>query len=223
MADDGDDQDGDLDLDWDDVELAYPGGVAALWEPLCTVPITEGGIFPLRVMVHDPGATDSRGLNRWSVRASTSGGPQPRVYGVGDMSIFANVDGTMGNTEFHLAEVAAVYASKKLIIQLWDPGDADGNHSVEIRDPSGATPPCTWSAKEHSGPGTASGTEASCVINTGSYRFNNWLVTIRVDLPSDYTCAADCWWKIHYNYPATTWDTTTWSAQIEGNPIHLEE
>jgi hypothetical protein len=48
-------------------------------------------------------------------------------------------------------------------------------------------------------------------------------VTIRVTLPSDYTCAGDCWWKIHYNYPGKTQDTTTWSARIEGNPLRIVE
>jgi Flp pilus assembly protein TadG len=227
-VDDADDLTGDGELDWDDVELGYPGGVAALWEPLCTIPITEAGIFPLRVMVNDPAVLDQRGLNRWSLRAFTSGGPTPRVYGLGDMAIYANVDGAKGNTEFHLAEVEEVHAGKGLVIELWDPGDAKGKHSVAILDPSGGSPACTWEAEEDSGSGTDSGTESSCVIATGTStggggRYNNWLLTIRVTLPTDYTCAADCWWKIHYNYPGRTQDTTTWSAHIEGNPLRLVE
>ncbi len=93
-ADDSDDQNGDGELNWDDVELSYPGGVAALWVPLCTIPVSEAGVLPLRIMVNDPGGADSRGLNRWSLRASVSAGPQPRVYGLGDMAIYANVDGS---------------------------------------------------------------------------------------------------------------------------------
>jgi hypothetical protein len=219
-----DDQDGDKDLDWDDVELAYPGGVAALWEPFCTIPVNEAGIYPVRIMVNETGG---RGLNRWSLRAFTSGGPAPRVYGLGDMAIFVNVDGTLGNTEFHLAEVLEVHAGKTLVVELFDPGDAKGKHSVEIRDPSGDTLPCTWIAEEDSGKKSESGTETSCVIDTskggGGGKFNNWLVTIRIPLPQDYTCAADCWWKIYYNYPGETTDTTTWSAHIEGNPVSLVE
>jgi hypothetical protein len=41
--------------------------------------------------------------------------------------------------------------------------------------------------------------------------------------PADYTCAANCWWKVRYNYPGETTDTTTWSAYIEGNPVRLIE
>ena len=222
-----DDQDGDNDLDWDDVELTYPGGVASLWEPFCSIPINEAGIFPLRIMVNDSGGADQRGLNRWSMRAFTSGGPAPRVYGLGDMAIFVNVDGTIGNTEFHLSEVLEVHAGKTLVVELFDPGDAKGKHSVEIRDPSGTAPPCTWTAKEDSGSKSESGTASSCVIDTskggGGGKFNNWLVTIRIELPAAYTCAADCWWKIFYNYPGETTDTTTWSAHIEGNPVRLVE
>ena len=264
-ANDGDDQDGDGDLDFDDVELAYPGGVAALWETLCTSPIKEAGIYPLRVMVDDPGGNDDRGLNRFSMRASATGGPQPRLYGLGDMSIYANVDGKLGDTEFYLAEVRELHAGKVLVIELWDPGDAAGKHSVEIRDPSGYTPSCTWEAEEHDGSGAKSGSEAHCVIATskggGGGKFNNWLLTIRIGLPVDYACDGshhvgggdddsedddggggdddggdddsgggggggggdECWWTIHYNYPGKTYDTTTWSARIEGNPVHLVE
>jgi Putative Flp pilus-assembly TadE/G-like len=222
-VDDADDLDGDGDLDWDDVELGLAGGVESLWETLCTIPIDQGGVYPLRVMVHNPGGADLRGLNRWSLRASTGGGPQPRVYGLGDMSIYANVDGTVGDTEFYLAEVAEVHANKVLVIELFDPGDAQGNHSVAILDPSGVSPSCKWEAEERDGSGTSAGSEASCVIATSAGRFNNWLVTIRIALPPDYACAADCWWKIRYNYPGQTMDTTTWSARIEGNPVRLVE
>jgi Putative Flp pilus-assembly TadE/G-like len=225
-VDDGDDRDGDGDLDWDDVELGLSGGVDALWETLCTIPVDESGIYPLRVMVNDPESADQRGLNRFSIRATISNGSQARVYGLGDMSIYANVDGL--DTEFYLAEVDEVHAGKPLIIELFDPGDADGNHSVEIRDPFGDAPPCTWSAEEQNGSGTASGEESSCVIDTGTAtgsggRFNNWLVVVRVDLPATYACGADCWWKIHYNYPGQTADTTTWSAYVSGDPLKLME
>ncbi|MCH8990415.1 MAG: hypothetical protein IIA44_01510 [Acidobacteria bacterium] len=218
-----DDQDGDGDLDWDDVELGYPGGVAALWEPFCTIPINEAGIFPLRIIVSDPGGADQRGLNRWSMRAFTSGGPAPRVYGLGTMSIYANVDGTAGPTVFHLAEVLEIHAGKTLVIEMFDPGDAAANHSVEIQDSSGTAPPCEWVAVEDETGATTSGSETSCIIATTGGAFNNWLVTIKISLPTDYVCAADCWWKVVYNYPGITRDSTTWSARIEGRPVHLTE
>ncbi|MCZ6566965.1 MAG: hypothetical protein O6923_01515, partial [Actinobacteria bacterium] len=116
-----------------------------------------------------------------------------------------------------------------LVIELFDPGDAKGNHSVEIIDPSGSNPPCTWLANQDKGGGNGqdAGTATSCVIGTsksgGGGKFNNWTPTIWITLPIDYTCAADCWWKVRYNYPGETTDTTTWSAYIDGNPLRLVE
>jgi len=48
-------------------------------------------------------------------------------------------------------------------------------------------------------------------------------VTIRISLPGDYECAADFWWKIYYNYPGKTTDTTTWVAYVDGHPVRLVE
>ena len=214
----GDDQDGDGDLDWDDVEMGLPGGVASLWDTMCGgTNLDRGpGIYPLRVMVPD---SSLEGLNRWSLRATTSG-PAPRIYGHGEMAIYANVDGSAGNTIFDLAEVAEIHAGKELVIELWDPGDASGNHSVRIKDPSGATPGCTWTSTN---PSYSGGTLASCDIPTSGARFNDYLVTIRVPIPPTYTCGSNCWWQVEYNYPGSTNDTTTWSARIEGNPVKLVE
>lgn len=204
---------------WADVDATYPGGLAALWDSMCPGGLDRGpGVYPLRVMVE---AGNTQGLNRWSLRTSATG-PQPRIHGLGDMAIYANVDGTAADTEFFLAEVAEVHAGRNLIIELWDPGDAAGNHSVSILDPDLNIPPCDWSATTGE-----SGSPANCDIPTslpgGGGKFNDHLVTIRIAIPPDYTCAATCWWKIHYNYPGTTNDTTTWSARIEGNPIRIVE
>jgi hypothetical protein len=216
----GDDQDADGDLDFDDVEIGLPGGVASLWDRMCSgTNLDRGpGIYPLRVMVPDPGGADDRGLNRWSLRSNATG-QDPSIFGLGDMAIYANVDGTTGNTVFYLAEVEEVHAGKDLVIDLWDPGDASGNHSVRFIDPNGNTPACEYTSSNPS----YGGTLGSCDVPTSSSRFNDHWIQIRISLPAGYTCGADCWWKIDYNYPSTTNDTTTWSARIEGNPVRLVE
>jgi hypothetical protein len=55
--------------------------------------------------------------------------------------------------------------------------------------------------------------------------FNGQWLTMRVDLPSDYTTS---WWKILYavnscqaNGGRGVSDRTTWTIQMLGNPIHL--
>ena len=190
--------------------------IAAQWDAFPCSLDRGPGIYPVRVLTLNNGQI---GLNRWSMKASSSGATQPRIYGLGDMAIYSNVDGTMGNTVFYLAEVEEVHKDKQLVIDLWDPGDASGNHAIRIVDPHGNYPPCTWTSDNPSYPG---GTESSCSIPTSGARFNDHGLQIRISL-AGYTCGADCWWKIDYNYPGLTNDTTTWEARIEGNPVKLVE
>ncbi|RPI20497.1 MAG: hypothetical protein EHM57_07940 [Actinobacteria bacterium] len=194
-----------------------PAVIADQWDAFpCTLDAGPG-IYPVRVLTLNNG---ERGLNRWSMRASSSGSTQPRIYGLGDMAIYSNVDGALGNTIFYLAEVEEIHKNKELVIDLWDPGDASGNHSIRIVDPHGDYPPCTWTSTNPSYP---SGSSSQCQIPTSSARFNNHGLQIRIELPDDYSCAGDCWWKIDYDYPGLTNDTTTWEARIEGNPVKLVE
>ncbi len=213
-----DDQNGDNIFDWDDVELGLPGGVASLWDTLCNAPDRGAGIYPLRVVVEEPAVNTDRGLNRYAMRASTTGN-QPRFYGLGDMAIYVNFAGS--SATFNLAEVYPVHAGKQLVIELWDPDS--GNNGVEIRLPDGTLPSCTWSNLD----GSRSGGPMPCDINFAT-GFNNDHMQIRIDIDSAYTCdtdpiAGNCWWTIDVSYPTGANDTTTWSSRIEGNPVKLVE
>ncbi len=57
-------------------------------EPACTADFDRGpGIYPLRVMKdHD---NSQNGNNKFSFRV-TSSGPAPSIFGLGDMSVYAN-------------------------------------------------------------------------------------------------------------------------------------
>ena len=207
---------------WLDVDAALPGGIGDMWDSMCPGAISGHGpgIYPLRVLTLDNG---ERGLNRWSLRAS-SAGTQPRIYGLGSMAIYSNVNA--GLTTFYLAEVEEVHAGKDLVISLWDPGDAAGNHSMTVVDPYGNSPACSWNSPAEGSRPATSGSPASCTIPTSGSAFQDKLVEIRIDLSDTYTCAPGalgCWWKIRYNYPASANDTTTWEARIEGNPVKLVE
>jgi Flp pilus assembly protein TadG len=194
-------------------------GLEFLWDEMCpSSDLDRGsGVYPLRIFTK---AEDTAGLNRWSLRASTSNGVVPRVYALGDMAIFSNIDGTVSNAEFYLAEVVELHKGKTLAISLWDPGDAGGDHSIDILDPFGNVAQCDWTATN----GDSSGGLGPCnVVTTGS-PYNDHLVEIKVSLGDAYSCnAGNCWWKIRYNYGGTTQDTTTWEARIEGNPVKLVE
>jgi Flp pilus assembly protein TadG len=227
QSNDADDLTGDGVLDWDDLNEPYLadgsggllGGVASLWDEMCPLDDLDRGIgvYPLRVFTLADG---NMGLNRWSLRAS-GGTASAAVYGLGDMALYSNVNN--GLTEFYLAEVIELHKGKDLVIGLWDPGDASGNHSIDILNPAGGVATCSWTSTNSAYPGEPNG---PCNIATSSKRFNGHLLEIRVELPTDYACEPGpygCWWKIRYHYPKQATDTTTWEARIEGNPVKLIE
>jgi hypothetical protein len=63
---------------------------------------------------------------------------------------------------------------------------------------------------------------ADCRIQTsnGSSYFNGLWVTAQVDIPTNYTCSSNCWWKMEIQN-SQPHDRTTWSARIIGNPVRL--
>ncbi|KAA3637664.1 MAG: hypothetical protein DWP92_07435 [Armatimonadetes bacterium] len=196
------------------------GELGDLWDQMCgsTVFNRGDGIYPLRVVVEHPGSDDERGLNRFSMRASTNGTP-PRFFGLGDMAIYANFAGNTAT--FNLAEVPAVHAGKNLVIELWDPDS--GNNGVEVKLPDGSTPQCSWTSTDgRFGPGAAPGDLGACDLNY-STSFNNEHMQIRIKIADDYSCTSACWWTLTVDYPGGANDTTTWSARVEGNPVKLVE
>ena len=59
----------------------------------------------------------------------------------------------------------------------------------------------------------------------GSAKYNGSWVTLDIKIPATYTCTMDtlpgCWWKIQYVINGQANDTTTWAAQVIGDPVHL--
>ena len=151
----------------------------------------------------------------------------PSLYGVGDLSLFNNLPGLSGNitATFYFAKIAQVYAGKTLTVMLFDPGDgASGNYFVNVLKPGGSSTSCSY------GISGGSMTPANpCRIQTrtssGNIYNGKWLM-IDINIPTSYTCSADCWWKISYDFQSVTSgkspnDRTVWSAALSGNPIHL--
>ena len=214
---------------WDDWALVSPQSlIGQLWDDMATSADRQGcvadfdrgqGIYPLRVMVeHD----DSQfGYNKFSFRVTTTG-PDASIFGLGDMSIFANPGAGGASTDLFLVEVGEEHQGKSLIIELFDVGDITGGSAADkmtLRDGNRAIPDCSWMSDdgEAGGPGP-------CVISTPDKRFNGELLTITVPIPNDYTCSGlSCWFKIDYQYVGTVNDTTTWAARLPGNPIRLVE
>lgn len=184
------------------------------WRQLCSLSNPPPGIYVVRIWTDG----SDGGTNQYSVRATTTGGGDARVYGINDISIFNNLSGL---STLHVAEVAQEHAGKVLEIDLFDPGEDDANAFMTVKEPGGSTASCTWVAFDEAGAQTQSGS-GSCVIQTsnGSSFFNGELVRIQIDIPSGYTCSTDCWWKMEIDN-SQPHDRTTWAARVIGNPVRL--
>ena len=159
----------------------------------------------------------------------------PQVHGVDSMSVFNNLSGS--TADFYLAQVDSVYAGKQLGLDLFDSGE--GASTMQVLDPNGNPASFTWSTNCLPLPAPAGGcsggpTTSLDVSGTGtqpypylasSARYNDRTVHITIQLPTDYTgtYGSHQWWKIRYATGGAATDRTTWSASINGNPVHLVE
>jgi len=205
------------------------------WWTLATV--VSPGTYRLQATTTNPlNINDQKGTsaeNMWALRAvATDPTYGPHVYGLGKMVIYANV--ANGTTLFYLGQIEAVHAGKTMVIQLFDPGDASGNSSIEILQPTatGYTPARFNYIADSNAAGSKTGTNVASLRTTinGVAQYNNSWVTLTVPLPKTYTAplppgepagTLGGWWEIRYTFDSTTTDTTTWQVSIRGNPVHL--
>jgi hypothetical protein len=202
----------------------YDPALAETWVSLCSDNAISG-TYVLQVAVHRQPGDELAILNAWSLRALLDGSPNNavQVYGLGSMSLWTPNPGS--NPTFKIARVDEVYAGKELVITLWDVGDISSpgvlqftgsldsiDCQVRTRDDRGNTV-ANW----HSDDGGA-----NCQNNISVQEHNNQWLDFRFDLPGSYTCpGGDCWTFVDYSFSGNTTDRTTWSAYVNGQPIHL--
>lgn len=194
----------------------------------------SGPVTPGVWVVHVETDGDGSGSNHYSVRAFSGSGPDPRVYGINDISIWNN---RSGSAELYLVEVDPIHAGSKLELQFFDPGDADDDSDMEVWAPDGSggftVPNCDWEATDYSGTAVdaqvgpchweTTDTTSPPWYATGNHVFNNLWITAIIDIPSDYTCnsgADGCFWKMKLNLSDPA-ERTTWRARVIGNPVRL--
>lgn len=191
------------------------------WARICRINNVTEGIYVLRV---SNGGNNIGGSNSYSLLANSDNfdaSDPVRVYSINEMSIFTN--DSDGNATVYLAEVDPVHAGKTLELEFFDPGETAGNGTMTVIAPPGVSGiSCSWTATDNVGnnnPTSGSG----CSINTssgGDSRFNGEWITMHISIPSNYTCSADCFWKMNLNL-LTAHDRTTWQAKVIGNPVAL--
>ncbi|MCL1599602.1 MAG: hypothetical protein M3094_10480, partial [Actinomycetia bacterium] len=165
-------------------------------------------------------------LNAFSIRALVNGSTtnDVAVYGLGAMSLWNSQAGA--GKQFKLVKLDDVYAGSRLVVQLWDVGDITGTGSLEFK---GSLAPINCEIRERTETGAITADwgpddgGTGCFENINPEReYNNEWVDFAFDIPADFTCTGDaCWATVQYNLPGNPHDRTTWSAFIDGQPIHL--
>lgn len=209
------------------------GDYVGKWLPFYTITSPQTGIYRLNVQTSGYG----NGSNQFSIKAvaGSGGGTQPQIYGLGSMSIFANMNS--GVTNLYMAQIAAIHAGKTMEIRLFDPGDANGNAYMQFLMPTATgytAVPFRWydagtndsnvsipyplpnqSTTTPNGPGIVT-------TSSGHRYFNGHWLVVDIPIPSDYTAPQNGWWKVAYTYyGGAAHDRTTWKVTIRGNPVHL--
>jgi hypothetical protein len=201
----------------------YVKAVFRQWATLCTIPSAKAGTYMMQVQTNGLGLDTANGHNRFGIRAygSTSGAKDSiAIAGYQRMAMYANLPSA--TTLFYLARVPSGAAGQILNVRLFDIGDSTGPGTVQILAPLDSGVAFTNCV----GNGPASGSFPTCSL-TASSSFNGKWETVSVPIPTNYTCndldQTKCWVKLQYSYGAGNKpsDTTSWTANIEGDPVRL--
>jgi Flp pilus assembly protein TadG len=211
-------------------------GYQNAWATLCQ---KNGAVIPgtylLRVWTTGTGSA----ANRYALRATASSTVKPAVAGWGDMSMYNNISNGSSSAavtaNFYLAEVSPVNVGKTFRISMYDPGEVSstsstpGNGTIKVLLPNGSVASsCTAISDSPNSTFTSGSTLSPCQFQSavnGSPKFDGYWVSLYINIPTTYSCTLGtvpgCWWKVQYVINGQANDTTTWSAQVIGDPVHL--
>jgi hypothetical protein len=180
--------------------------------------------FAIRAAWVTGGSTFS--LGTYSTPPTYSRNTGITIAGVGYMGLYANAAVGSTSPNFYMARVLPGGGSQTLRVRLFDIGDCggcSGAPTLSFQQPDGtAWSSCKVKIGDNAGSFT---TYSPCSFpDLGT---NKWS-TVDIAVPAGYSCnasdASDCWTKMSYGPTgsgASLNDTTTWSAQILGNPVRL--
>jgi hypothetical protein len=192
------------------------------------------GTYEVQVATTNPGNAsinaNTNAENMFSIEAF--GGGSPNVYGQSRMAVYNNL--AAGGQQFYMAKVdQTTGAGKTLQIDLFDIGDVGGDSYLQILSPDGAGGTQKLVTNfSYTSDSNCTGTSDSCTgtnrskIQTylgGQQAFNNTWLHITIPLGTSYGSTGlwqGGWWQIKY-VVAKGNDTTTWSVNVRGNPVHL--
>lgn len=214
-------------------------------------PIAQGlgaGTYEVQVYTTNPGdASINQYTNAENMFSIAATGANSKVYGQSRMAVYNNMAGSSAGQQFFMARIDQPSGvGKSLAIDLFDPGDVGGDAFLQIWSPSGAgatTMQVTDFSYTTEGPCIAGNSDACSGSNRsqiqtakgGSKSFNSTWIHILVRMhgpgntdygssglwsPAGLTPPQPGWWQVKYITGAAN-DTTTWSVNVVGNPVHL--
>ena len=198
------------------------------WSTMCTITPAPAGDYLLQVQSNVGGLPDTADAgNRFSIRATGANNDAISISGRENMGIFSNKPDASGVTGFYLARVPSGAAGQVLNVRLFDVGDSPVAGRIKILNPAGGDyTTCTASGVVNGPLGDCSfGVPAGTMASPSP--FNGKWQQVSVPIPSTYTCVDSdttaCWVKLRYTYSAGAQptDVTTWTANIEGDPVRL--
>lgn len=238
------------DMNWkrlDKNEGEYVDQLASVyhqWNTLCTFSPSVAGDYYLQVrsnvafsgastdlistgnpaifsqMTDNPGVTGTA-VNSFGLRAYSSGGGVS-VSAFKRMRIFVN--GSSATTTFNLVRVLPSAASKTLNFGFFDVGEgAASGANLKLLPPTDSN---LTSAPSCVAAGYKNGLLNDCKLSIGP-DFNGKQQNIMAPIPGTYTCnwasQGGCWWRVVVDFAtsAGVHDATTWTAEIQGEPVRL--
>jgi hypothetical protein len=201
------------------------------WKQLCKIKnALKGSTYMIQVNTNGVGNDAASGHNRFSLRAyAGSGGNNDEisVAGYAKMGMYGNTPN--GTSKFYLAKVPSGSKGHLFNVSLFDIGDgATSGSTITVLPPSDPGSPANFSGCTGVGPVLGSGSLPNCQIKVDSSYNGTW-ETISVPISSTYTCndllPTGCWVRLEFYYGPGSGpnDTTSWTANIQGDPVRLVE
>jgi hypothetical protein len=192
------------------------------WTDVCTVNNASSGIYVLAVSVDG----NTRAISDYTLRTRYNGNfaapANPvQLYALGALSLDMRDAGA--TPTFKVAKLEDYYANTNFIIGLYDVGDVYGSDAWLRFGGEAAIFDCEVRVNGGSWGGDDSAGAAPCELETSGQRFDGDWIELKFDVPTGYSCAGDCWVTVRYQMDAgaDVTERTTWTARVDGQPIHL--
>ena len=200
------------------------------WDTLGGCPVTaQVGIYVLEVDIleqtpNPAGNGANIPVSAFAIRSVIDGNldNDTAVFGLGSMSLWMPKPGT--NPVFKIVKLEEYYAGTELVLSLFDAGDLNGSASLQITGELSSTE-CEVRIRNADGSIKSNWSSddggANCLLNVSNKEYNNEWIDLRFKIPSTYKCNGDCWVLVDFAFADDPFERTTWTAKINGLPVHL--